>query len=187
MILQLKFMNLVLGAGIVLGGISAGISTNEAQASVKLKTSTGVVFTQFENHPILGQSWCDPKGLCWGDVMRNSNGRAGLMDQYNAEQFCSSKGAQLPTKEQYEELSKSFGQGSPSGYSAQVLPHLNKRVYWTSSVDQDLDLVVKSNKDNAVFAYYFSGQEGLIGKEVRSDYLLSVRCVAPKKAPRISS
>jgi len=74
----------------------------------------------------MGESYADPSGLIWGDVMRYPNGDLVLPDlPSKAKAICVSIGARLPTQAEYARLSNFLTTGDYyqcSGNSRQVRP-----------------------------------------------------------------
>jgi len=136
-------------------------------------THTGAVFTRDRSHVALNEAWRDPKGLIWGDIVKNEDGSIRYMvqsseymkkigrplpdGQLGAEEYCKSIGARLPTQEEFTRLREYMGarSGTHEGYSHhddKILPNLNGHWFWSSSV-------YPSNTD---YAYGFSGTDGYI-------------------------
>lgn len=103
----------------------------------------GVRFSRDTSNPKLGLAFKDSRtGIIWGD---NKDGLDGIVSspEADAEEYCRSIGAALPTMEQYAQLAVSLGYGSTQGYSiinksnsgaSSVLPHIgNDYFYWTNS------------------------------------------------------
>jgi hypothetical protein len=95
------------------------------------------------DHPELGEAWKDESGLIWGDEALDAGGpRGNRLFQWEAVSYCASIGARLPTKDEFERLAKFLGKGGPTGYTAEILPHLTNNAnttaaYWTSSFNPE--------------------------------------------------
>ncbi len=97
----------------------------------RLYSHSGVIFhkgygifgsSSFGNHvynSVLGGGIKDPSGLIWLSTVDNNSQetRNVRLTQYDAERYCMGAGARLPTKEEFEQLAKFWGDGSPEGYS----------------------------------------------------------------------
>jgi hypothetical protein len=165
-----KFMKqaqfVVLGLMMVFGALAHAADTIRT-------TTTGAVFTRDESVPALGEAWRDERGVIWGDAAKNADGSINKgMNQYDAEKYCESIGARLPTRDDFVSLRKAMGSTNPdsiwdeAGYTAQVLPNLNVDFlyFWSSWVDAD-------------YAYVFIGSNSLFGFVPRNNYDVAVRCV----------
>jgi len=151
-------------------------------------THTGAVFTRDRSHVALNEAWRDPKGLIWGDIVKNEDGSIRYMvqsseymkkigrplpdGQLGAEEYCKSIGARLPTQEEFTRLREYMGarSGTHEGYSHhddKILPNLNGHWFWSSSVDPYV----------TGFAYDFNGTVGYVGFDYRDNYDDAVRCV----------
>ncbi|MEO7164618.1 MAG: hypothetical protein ABI041_16980, partial [Bdellovibrionia bacterium] len=77
------------------------------------------------------KAWKDPRGLIWGEAIY---GKTYTRDE--ADLYCKSIGAHLPSREEWKTLASEMGEGSESGYVPQILPHLNDlRYLWTSHLN----------------------------------------------------
>jgi len=102
-------------------------------------------------------------GLIWSGVAPKE------MDHYDAEKYCQGLGTRLPTKEEWEALSRAMT--IPSGkYNPELLPGTKDKSFWSSSV----------SPNDADFACSFYGSNGnvdLYGAYSRKDGYYWVRCV----------
>lgn len=147
-------------------------------------TTIGAFFRRDYSHPPLGETWCDPTGLCWGDIVKNKDGSIRYIIQsyeyyekdssylpqggFGAKEYCESIGARLPSIEEFVRLREYMGArpGIYEGYRAQVLPNLSGYWFWSSSVYPSF----------AERVYAFSGVNGNIELNYRNNYIM-VRCV----------
>jgi formylglycine-generating enzyme required for sulfatase activity len=135
-------------------------------------SSTGAVFTRDTSVPSLGEAYRDPAGLIWGSIVR-LNGQVKTMSQYEADKYCKSLGARLPTKEEFERLARYLTAQKYSPYlvgaDGDVLPGLTGYPFWSSSLNP--------RNGGGVNAFGFSGSSGgFLNVSPLFDY--SVRCVA---------
>ncbi len=158
---------------------SVSFSALAGQAAVTHLSKVGSVFSLDPSHPALGEAYRDPQGLLWGDMVTYQT-TVWNMTQYEAQDYCASLGARLPTKEEFRQLSMDLGFKHTQGYSpymqdgkTEVIPNLVGHWYWSSSI-------FPFNSDNA---YGFSGEEGyndqmsFTGYIFREVYHGAVRCV----------
>jgi hypothetical protein len=105
---------------------------------------------------VLGESWRDPSGLVWGDLVKKVDGSISYMSEYAAETYCASKGARLPSQAEQaqlgiylgaKKLDKNSTDGTPvydksgnvlfrydyHGYQAKILPHLAYAWIWSNT------------------------------------------------------
>ena len=132
-------------------------------------------FTRDTSFPALGEAWKDPSGMIWGDIVKVED--IFTMNHFQADLLCKKVGAELPSREDFVRLREYMGavprSGSENGYKAQVLPHLLKYRFWTSSITPMI-----SQKDTW-FAEVFYGDLGLTGPAFRTDgFVYSTRCVS---------
>ena len=136
-----------------------------------------------------GEAWVDPSGMIWSDIAKKEDGSARFMNDQDAEDYCKSMGAELPSGWQEDQNGKhgfpnrdsdfvrlrkymgaeyAAGNDKPERYKAEILPNLNGW-HWSSSVHP-----VYTDD-----AYVFDGRDGYVYNGVRSlvYYSLSVRCV----------
>lgn len=137
-------------------------------AYAKVESTSGHAFVEVTNQPEFGTAWKDESGVTWGDVAMGPDALPRSLNEEEAASYCRSIGATLPTREQFKMLSKYLGYGSASGYSPEILPHLDGRYYWSSSVEP-LDISM-----NNVF---YSGNGSILSNK-REGNNVSVRCVA---------
>ena len=128
----------------------------------KLISASGAVFYRDTSNPALGEAYRDPSGLIWGDVVMDGQG-IDTMDQHSADEYCKSRNARLPTKEEYEQLTRYLGRSKEQGYSpfltdgiTDYLPLLTFYWEWTSSV---------TKIDDYYYAYAFYGKFGRFAKQ----------------------
>ena len=147
-------------------------------------------FTRDTSIAALGEAWRDPSGMIWGDIVRNEDHSIRYedhsiryMDQFQATTYCESKGATLPSREDFVRLRGYMGattaasEYSGAGFTPQVLPNLYRtengrsvsNYFWSSSV----------HPDSANDADYFDGRTGVIDNVYRDVAGYSaVRCAA---------
>jgi hypothetical protein len=149
-----------------------------------------------------GEAWEDPSDMIWSDTAKKEDGSPLFMNHKDAEAYCKSLGAELPSGwpedlngkhgfpnkdsdfvrlRKYMAAEYAAGYDTPKGYAGQILPNLTtineqgeilSRWHWSSSVHTD------SN-----YAYVFDGRFGDVGYSNRSDddhsvdIDYSVRCV----------
>ena len=139
--------------------------------------SNGVkfVFTRDRSIPALGKAWKDPSGMIWGDIVRTALGTVNEMDYSSAVEYCKRINAKLPSKEDFVRLREYMGAipggyfpEVPPGYKPQVLRHLSRHFFWSSSIPE------RDISD----AYIFDGRSGSIGLGSRYYYDNALRCVS---------
>lgn len=120
-------------------------------------SNTGAVFVRDDSHPAFGEAYRDPSGLIWGSLVVLS-GNVQLISGAVANQYCTDLGGRLPKLEEFEQLDKYLGYGTPQGYSPltadgsiEVLPGISEHWFWSSTL-YDWDA-----------AYVFMGDSGGIG------------------------
>jgi len=137
---------------------------------VVLETYSGHVFVQDRSLPALGDAWRDESGVIWGDVVWSSDGQSiEYMHHYlQAQTYCQSLGAELPSEQDFERLRSYMGatRHSSKGYTPQVLPHLKGYDFWSS----------KTHGFLIHRAFGFSGSLGQMEVVDRKN-LQAVRCV----------
>ena len=154
-------------------------------------SSVGAVFTCETENDVMGESWRDPDGTVWGDILSEPNGD--LFDRLEAEAFdyCLNlnpeseraaikaavlarqppdHGYFLPRVDDFNRLGQLLGYRSdlslPAlGYKPQVLPHLKDYAYWSSTLSAPNEI------------YYFDGRHGDTGPTVQQPHWLCYRCV----------
>ncbi len=160
-------------------------------------------FTSDASFPALGEAWKDPSGMIWGDIVKK-DGHPVLMNQYQANSYCKSIAAELPSKEEFVRLREYMGahHGNDEnynrvgaeikpGYTPQVLPNLSEKNYfWTSSIcplDTDSSSIScphgtkYASGDFGSFGYVFNSNSGFIGSGYSGGVTFSVRCVMKYK------
>ncbi len=135
---------------------------------------TGAVFTRDTSNPALGEAYKDPSGLIWGSVVKTREGNIKYMNEQDAEKYCRSIGAQLPTGEEFEQLAMYLGQGAgfdSSPYLAdgktEILPGLANHDFWSTS-------------DHSYYRYsswLFYGFGGSVDSYSHGNAAFAVRCV----------
>jgi len=113
--------------------VAARVRELAPQPQVRISIA-GYKFTHVTDRPELGDAWRDESGLIWGDrvvVLLEDGRKKEKFSQYEAAAYCSSIGAFLPTKKQYEKLVKYLG-GDEHGYNSEILPNLIWD-YWTAT------------------------------------------------------
>lgn len=94
-----------------LGSVAKGEPSVQTRVSV-----TGAVFTRDRSNPGLGKAYLDPSGrLLWGDLVRSAIGNIRVFSQGQAENYCQSIGARLPTSEDFKKLGEYLGADYSSG------------------------------------------------------------------------
>lgn len=147
------------------------------QVEQRIAASTGEVFTKDTSIPELGDAYKDPSGNVWGDIAKYPNGDKMAMNFDDANKYCkeiaekTKQNVRLPSKDDFIELKKYLGSGSPKKYSPltddgkETLPSLQNNGFWSSS-------------ENELFtAYFFDGYGGDISYFYRFNKY-AVRCVA---------
>ncbi len=207
-----KFFSICLVAVMMLT-VSSLISCSEQQAPapearrLTKKTASGAEFKRASEEDLkaagikdpkkFGEAWEDPSGMIWSDIAKKEDGSPLCMNHIDAEAYCKSLGAELPSGWQEDENGKhgypdkdsdfvrlrkymgaeyAAGHDTPQGYAAQILPNLTRineegevlnRWYWSSS-----------ETDGTDFAYIFTDRDGDVGYGIRFfSYGTSVRCV----------
>jgi hypothetical protein len=61
----------------------------------------GVSFSCDKRNPSLGEAWRTPTGVVWGEAVKETNGTLKPMTLTQADQYCRSIDAELPTKSDY--------------------------------------------------------------------------------------
>ena len=143
-------------------------------------TKTGQIFTRDTSNPKLGEAWRDPSGMIWGDIVKNKDGSARLMNQKDAIDYCKSIDLELPSSKDFVRLREYMGakSGSNADYAPQILPKLTYtedgaifgHLFWSSSAYSPY---------NSLYAYYFDGYSGSVDYGFRRFGDYSARCVAP--------
>jgi|GEM_PF-3380684 len=119
----------------------------------------------------LGESWRDPSGLIWGEVLHEDGGKsAWKVSQDHAADHCREKGARLPTQNEYARLRQwlTSGKGKKAAYRADILPQLDAGSFWTETSREG----VESG------AYIFNADDGDFSYEERNSEKALVRCVS---------
>ncbi|MEO5969297.1 MAG: F-box protein [Bdellovibrionia bacterium] len=143
------------------------------RARLKVKTTTGAVFSYMGQQDELGHGWRDPNSLIWfGPARINGSGQLLRMTHLDAIQYCSARGARLPSSEEWKTLSQFFGRNDEindqgSRYAAQVLSNLEVW-YWALPIEGD----------DPAKAPVFNGVNGGIFNTNRN-LDKAVRCVLP--------
>ncbi len=157
---------------------SIALSSPMAIATQSIRNSqrvsvTGAVFTREISNPALGETYRDPSGLIWGSNVTTPQGKIKYMTQHDAEKYCQSIGAQLPTKEEFKQLATYLGQDTARGYDpytvdgkTEVLPGIVNYWFWSAAVNTTL----------GVDAWLFYGSHGNLLNFYR-DNAFAVRCV----------
>ncbi len=111
-------------------------------------------------------AWMDPRGVIWGDVIRNEDGSIRKMSFKDAELYCNATGAHLPTEKEFDALIKDMGGRVLMGYIPQFLPHLYENIFWASF----------SYPNVVDFGHVFNGTHGVLILDGRVDDE-AARCV----------
>lgn len=93
------------------------------------------VFVRDTTNSLIGEAYKDPSGLIWGSLVPQK------MNQYDADKYCLSLGARLPTRHEFIRLARFLGNDTTFGYnpylakdsSTYLLPGLSEYWYWTST------------------------------------------------------
>ncbi len=151
-------------------------------------TYSGEKFVRDTSNPELGEAYKDPSGLIWGDAPKvkqdGSYGRVNFVVMSlkfeDADKYCKSIGARLPTREEYEALAKYLGrenEKSIKGYApalkdslTEFLPNLSRDQFWTSTTK------VATKPSSDIMKYVFWGNLGLNYSDY-ADSFYGVRCV----------
>lgn len=158
-------------ASVVASGITAQDQTSAGQCKDdRVVPRSGTIFLCDASMPVLGEAYKDPSGLIWGSPFM-SDGKVKEMDQKNADKYCKSIGARLPTRNDAENFA-SFVYDKTYGYfpflgdgKTYVLPDLFIG-YWTST----------SSPYDSDYAILASGSRGYTFATLRNE-LNPVRCV----------
>lgn len=139
-------------------------------ASLKVKTKTGAIFSYLGQNSELGHEWRDPNLLIWSSPARDGLGQILRMSHEDAIQYCSDRGASLPSSEEWTVLSQFFGRNEEatdqsSQYAPQVLSDLNIW-YWA----------LPNTGDDPAKAPVFNGLNGGVFNTDRTHHK-AVRCV----------
>jgi len=139
---------------------------------------SGAIFNGDISNPALGKAYRDPSGLIWGSIIFET------LDQDGASRTCHARNARLPTREEFQALSKYLGSGSAQGYSyytadhsTPVLPGLGDLWFWSSSVDQDYSPATVNGREISVI-YGFYGGNGDFNSEFGHWMKDAVVCVS---------
>ena len=174
---------------IALGLLLFSISTFAQVENESLNTDTVIIttganglsykFIKDTSIPNLGEAWKDPSGMIWGDIAKNADGSIRYINQINADKYCKSINANLPSDEDFIRLREYLGAVPNSeradGYTPQVLPNLIDNNFWASPVVTD----------PRTLAYVFKGSSGILGYVFHGpDDVSSVRCVSKPTRPR---
>jgi hypothetical protein len=145
----------------------AALSGANKQLSAEAKSKIDHRYRDYVNSdiPIVELKRTDPQAQIFRDLINSRTYRikdptgqvpsfilsdvAGTSDHYNAYKLCP-EGSSLPTREQLEALAKAMGKGTPRGYTPDVIPGMNDRWFWSSSV----------HPNNSDSAFSFSGPFG---------------------------
>lgn len=100
------------------------------------KTTTGAIYTEINSRP-LGHAWQDPRGTLWGDMIYDGDHPL-LLTEDNARAYCVSRGARLPTTDEFSALARDMGFNTPQGYSPQILPDL-ENYFWAEYTANPFD------------------------------------------------
>lgn len=120
----------------------------------------------------LGESWRDPSGLIWGEVVHVEESKnPQKVSQDRAVEVCHEKGARLPTRAEYSQLRKwlTSGHGKKAAYRADILPGLDAGSFWTETSREGVE----------TGAYIFHADDGDFSYEERSSEKALARCVIP--------
>lgn len=137
-------------------------------------TVTGAVYKRVVERPdlaALGRSWrnpSDPDGLIWGDTVKLKDGSNHLMGFKDAEKYCQSIGARLPSMEEFQKLAKDMGYPDKPFYKPEFLPNLRHYTFWSSSIYEKDPIYVSS----------YIGKSGKLKWRHLKEKDISVRCVA---------
>jgi hypothetical protein len=139
--------------GIDLDFLPNGTTPYMINCNSEIKSNSGAVFTRDCNYPKLGLSYKE-RGLIWGDIVRDEDGKPSKMRYSNAELYCDRIGARLPNAYDFRLLRESMGairsiverqdaldrySNDPDGYTPQILPGLlmeSETYIWTSDISR---------------------------------------------------
>ncbi len=131
--------------------IAAG---NECPDDAEVPTGQFAQVTDPAVVKVLGESWRDPSGLVWGDLVKKADGSPNYMSWYAAETYCASKGARLPSQAEqktlgiyldalykistdgtfeYDESGNVLFRYDYRGYQAKILPHIADEWIWSNA------------------------------------------------------
>lgn len=140
------------------------------------KISTiGTVFKRDRSNPALGEAYKDPSGLVWGSFKMNDNTAKTKLEAIS---FCRKKGARLPRSEEFDQLTKYLGKGSPGGYNPMTAPGPGSTVLFTGLTNGFFWGVQGRGPDEVYMnEIFFAGAGGFIETSNRNFYNWVV-CVA---------
>ncbi len=176
--MQIHYMHRIMPALLFALVVSSVFDASVHAQETTRTTISGHVFVRDTSIPAFGEAWRDETGMIWGDLVTEESGQMREMSHYNATEYCTSIGAQLPALEDLRRLRNYFG--APTQYVPQVLPHLQRRnnlgrpisyYYWSSTV----------YPRDSRYAHVFLGFSGAFHTYARlSDWSMhgnAVRCV----------
>jgi hypothetical protein len=137
-------------------------------------TVAGVVYNRVTGRSdlaALGRMWRNSKDLnqpIWGDTVKLKDGSTRTMKYEDAQTYCASIGARLPTRAEFQKLVVDFGYPKHPYYQPDFLPNLTQRKFWTSTTSE-------INPDSI---FVFDGNKGSQSLQRVTDDNISVRCVA---------
>ena len=195
----------LLGPMMILALFTSGCAEQHEESPQK-ETKTGYKFRKVSQEQLkslgvkdpkkFGESWEDPSGAVWSGIAKHDNGSLKTDDHVEAERYCTSLGAELPSgwpedfngkqgfpnhDSDFVRLRKYMGAeyaaryDTPKRYTAQILPDL-LHWHWSSSVHPDF----------TTYAYGFNGAYGDVDLGFRKTDInyYSYRCVVPTTARR---
>jgi formylglycine-generating enzyme required for sulfatase activity len=134
----------------------------------------GAVFTIDFTHPELGLAYKEPSGLIWGDIVIEDN-HVLQVNYEDANSYCQSIGARLPTNQEYLQLGKYLGAGTWTGYSVltkdkehSMFLALERFWYWSSSAYW---------LNPKVFQYIYWGDSGITTEGQKKSKGGAIHCV----------
>jgi len=162
-----------------------------------------------------GEAWRDPSGMIWGDIVKKEDGSPRFMNQKDADAYCKSIGAQLPSgyspdadgkygfpkqASDFERLRRYLGRNSPykygvpDRYNPQVIPSLSHTTDSEPRIAEEFrsrhfwsSSVKERDHLGISYVYYFDGPIGAIQVVVDegSSVYNSLRCVFPAETTDI--
>ncbi len=144
-----------------------------SKSAVYLRANSAL-YKRMRKGTALGEAWRDSNYVVWGDV-RNDGSNVIVTNQAQAEEYCISLGAKLPSAEDFVRLKIGMGASHQNptimgDYRPQILPNLNVQFsVWTSTV-KELDNGEKE-------AITFQGMMGRFDQRNVQYNQAGVRCI----------
>jgi len=116
---------------------SQGLQARLAQQRI---SSSGVLYIRDQSNPSLGEAFRDPKGLIWGEVLRDSNGDFLKMKILEARAECNRRKARLPWAKEVNLLFNDMASSTSKQTNPFIgdgvtflVPDLLQRDFWTTT------------------------------------------------------